>query len=101
MQRRLDALVAPTCGPVWLTDFINGDASGGSFTTPAAVAGYPHITVPCGFVHGLPCGLSFEAGAWSEGPLIGMAYAYEQASLQLRTPSYAKSLNPKAPPRAA
>ena len=92
-EHQLDALVAPTCGPAWLTDFINGDASGGSFTTPAAVAGYPHITVPCGFVHGLPVGLSFVAGAWAEGPLIAMAYAYEQASLQRRAPTYAKSRN--------
>ncbi|MEO7108740.1 MAG: amidase [Rhodoferax sp.] len=92
-EHQLDALVAPTCGPAWLTDFINGDASGASFTTPAAVAGYPHITVPCGYVHGLPCGLSFVAGAWAEGPLIAMAYAYEQASLQRRAPTYAKSLN--------
>jgi amidase len=97
-EHRLDALVAPTCGPAWLTDFINGDASGSSFTAPAAVAGYPHITVPCGQVHGLPCGLSFVAGAWAEGPLIAMAYAYEQASLQRRAPTYAKSLNPEAAP---
>ncbi len=92
-EHQLDALVAPTCGPAWLTDFINGDASGGSFTTPAAVAGYPHITVPCGFVQGLPVGLSFVASAWAEGPLIAMAYAYEQASLQRRAPTYAKSRN--------
>ena len=102
-EHRLDALVAPTCGPAWLTDFINGDASGGSFTSPAAVAGYPHITVPCGFVQGLPCGLSFVAGAWAEGPLIAMAYAYEQASLQRKAPTYAKSVNLRAttPLRAA
>lgn len=96
-QHQLDALVAPTCGPAWLTDLINGDASGGSFTSPAAVAGYPHITVPCGAVHGLPIGLSFVGTAWSEGPLIAMAYAYEQASLQRRAPQYAKSRNPKPP----
>jgi amidase len=95
-ENRLDALVAPTCGPAWLTDFTNGDASGGSFTSPAAVAGYPHITVPCGLVNGLPCGLSFVGGAWSEGPLIAMAFTYEQASLQRRAPTYAKSLNLKA-----
>jgi amidase len=101
-EHRLDALVAPTCGPAWLTDFINGDASGGSFTSPAAVAGYPHITVPCGFVQGLPCGLSFVAGVWAEGPLIAMAYAYEQASPQRKAPGYAKSVNLRAatPPRA-
>jgi amidase len=96
VEHRLDALVAPTCGPAWLTDFTNGDASGGSFTSSAAVAGYPHITVPCGLVHGLPCGLSFVGSAWSEGPLIAMAFDYEQASLQRRTPTYAKSLNQKA-----
>ena len=102
-EHRLDALVAPTCGPAWLTDFINGDAPGGSFTSPAAVAGYPHITVPCGFVQGLPCGLSFVAGAWAEGPLIAMAYAYEQASPQRKAPGYAKSVNllrAATPPRA-
>jgi amidase len=90
-EHQLDALVAPTCGPAWLTDFINGDAAGSSFMSPASVAGYPHITVPCGFVYGLPCGISFVAGAWSEGPLIAMAYAYEQASQQRRAPTYAKS----------
>ena len=94
-QHQLDALVAPTGGPAWLTDLINGDAPGGSFTSPAAVAGYPHITVPCGAAHGLPVGLSFVGAAWSEGPLIAMAYAYEQASLQRRAPTYAKSRNPK------
>lgn len=98
-EHRLDALVAPTGGPAWLTDFINGDASGGSFTSPAAVAGYPHITVPCGFVQGLPCGLSFVAGAWSEGPLIAMAYAYEQANPQRKAPGYAKSVNLRATSR--
>ena len=96
-QHQLDALVAPTGGPAWLTDLINGDASGGSFTSPAAVAGYPHITVPCGAVNGLPIGLSFVGGAWTEGPLIAMAYAYEQASRQRRPPTYAKSLNPTPP----
>jgi amidase len=96
-EHQLDALVAPTCGPAWLTDLINGDASGGSFTSPAAVAGYPHITVPCGFVHGLPCGMSFVAGAWTEGKLIAMAYAYEQASKKRRAPTYAKSVNQNAP----
>lgn len=94
-EHQLDALVAPTGGPAWLTDVINGDAPGSSFTSPAAVAGYPHITVPCGMVHGLPIGLSFVGTAWSEGPLVGMAYAYEQASLQRRPPTYAKSLNPR------
>ncbi|HXM45832.1 MAG TPA: amidase, partial [Bryobacteraceae bacterium] len=63
---RLDALVAPTGGPAWCTDLINGDHDPGGSSTPAAVAGYPHITVPAGFYRGLPIGLSFFASAWSE-----------------------------------
>ncbi len=98
-EHRLDALVAPTGGPAWLTDFINGDAYGASFTSAAAVAGYPHITVPCGFVEGLPVGLSFVAGAWAESALFAMAYAYEQASLQRRPPTYARSVNLRPPSR--
>ena len=94
-QHRLDALVAPTGGTPWLTDLINGDAPGPSFTTPAAVAGYPHITLPCGFVWGLPVGLSFVGTAWTDGALLAMAYAYEQASLQRQPPRYAKTLNPR------
>ncbi len=94
-EQRLDALVAPTGELAWLTDFIRGDASGNSFTTPAAVAGYPHITVPAGFVHGLPCGLSFVGRAWSEPALIAMAYAYEQASKRRQAPGYMRSANPK------
>jgi amidase len=83
---KLDAIVAPTQGPASLIDLVNGDPSGGgSFTSPAAVAGYPHITVPAGFVFGLPVGISFVAGAWSEPTLIRLAYAYEQAS-QVRKP---------------
>jgi amidase len=92
-EHRLDALLAPTGGPAWLTDFINGDSYGSSFCSPAAVAGYPHITVPCGTVHGLPCGMSFVAGAWAEGPLIAMAYAYEQASKRRLPPTFPESVN--------
>ena len=84
-ENQLDALVAPTGELAWLTDFIHGDSSGNSFTTPAAVAGYPHITVPMGSVHGLPVGLSFVAGAWTEARLLGYAYAFEQAT-QARVP---------------
>ena len=94
-EHKLDALVAPTGGTAWLTDFINGDAYGSSFTSAAAVAGYPHITVPAGLVRGLPVGLSFVGTAWTESALIGMAYAYEQASLQRRPPTYVKSVNMK------
>lgn len=93
VEHRLDALVAPTGGLAWLTDFIKGDAESGSFTSQAAVSGYPHLTVPAGFVHGLPCGISFVGGAWSEAELIAMAYAYEQASMNRRPPSFSKSVN--------
>ena len=94
-EEKLDALVAPTGGVAWLTDYINGDHYGGSFSSPAAVAGYPHITVPAGFTRGLPVGISFVGTAWSEASLIGMAYAYEQASQRRRAPGYAASINIK------
>jgi amidase len=89
---RLDALVAPTGGPAWLTDHVNGD--GGMATAPApstiaAVAGYPHITVPMGYVRGLPVGISFFGRAWSEPRLIRIAYAYEQATRHRRPPTFA------------
>ena len=92
-EHRLDALVAPTGGPAWLTDFINGDHFGGSFSSPAAVAGYPHITVPAGQVHGLPVGLSFVGAAYSEAALIRMAYSYEQATLHRRAPQFNASVS--------
>lgn len=91
-KHRLDALVAPTGGPAWLTDFVNGDHYGGSFSTPAAVAGYPHLTAPAGFVSGLPVGLSFVGPAWSEPLLIGLGHAYEQASRMRRPPSFGRSV---------
>ncbi|MEO6408668.1 MAG: amidase [Burkholderiaceae bacterium] len=90
-EYRLDALVAPTGGPAWLTDVVNGDSSGASFSAPAAVAGYPHLTVPAGFVSGLPVGLSFVGPAYSEGVLIGLGYAFEQATRARRAPSFAKT----------
>jgi amidase len=90
-EHKLDALVAPSGSPAWLTDFVRGDFSGDSFTSPAAVAGYPHITVPAGFVHGLPCGISFVGTAWSEPQLFAMAYAFEQASRARRAPTFAPS----------
>lgn len=92
-ENNLDALVAPTGTPAWMTDFVRGDAAGGSFTSPAAVAGYPHVTVPAGFVHGLPCGISFVGTAWSEPKLIALAYAFEQATKYRRPPAYAKTIN--------
>ena len=92
LAERLDALVAPTNGPAWLTDFINGDNSGDGFSQAAAVAGYPHVTVPAGQVAGLPVGISFVGRAWQEGPLIRLAYAFEQATLHRRAPTYPASV---------
>jgi amidase len=92
-EERLDALVAPTGGVAWLTDYINGDHYGGSFSSPAAVAGYPHVTVPAGQVHGLPVGISFVGTAWSDAALVGMAYAYEQASKRRKAPTFPASVN--------
>jgi amidase len=94
-EHKLDALVAPTGGPAWVTDYINGDHYGGSFSSPAAVAGYPHITVPAGYTRGLPVGISFVGGAYSEATLIAMAYAYEQATLHRRAPTFPATVNIK------
>ncbi|HPW56538.1 MAG: amidase [Thermoanaerobaculaceae bacterium] len=85
-KHRLDALVAPTGGPAWTIDLVNGDHYLGSFSQPAAVAGYPHVTVPAGFAFGLPVGLSFVGRAWSEPLLIKLAFAFEQATRHRRPP---------------
>ena len=92
---RLDALVAPTGSPAWPTDLVNGDHFLGASSTPAAVAGYPSITVPAGFAFGLPVGMSFIGRPWSEAKLIGFAYAYEQATKHRRPPTFAASANMK------
>jgi amidase len=84
---KLDALIAPTTGPAWTTDLVNGDHyTGGNAAQSAAVAGYPHITVPAGFIKGLPVGVSFVGTAWTEPTLIRLAYAYEQATKLRRPP---------------
>jgi amidase len=82
---QLDALVAPTAGPAWLTDLVGGDHPAGISSSAAAVAGYPSVTVPAGLVFGLPVGISFFGRAWSEPTLLRLAYAYEQAT-RFRTP---------------
>jgi len=85
---RLDALIAPTGSPAWTTDLINGDHFLGASSTPAAVAGYPSITVPAGSAFGLPVGVSFIGRAWSEPLLIKIAFAYEQATRHRRPPTF-------------
>jgi amidase len=87
-KHRLDALVAPTAGPAWCTDLINGDHAPGGSSTPAAVAGYPNINVPAGYAFGLPVGISFFGAANSEPLLIKLAYAFEQATRHRRAPQF-------------
>ncbi|HEX3561059.1 MAG TPA: amidase [Pyrinomonadaceae bacterium] len=85
-KNNLDAVIAPTGGPAWTTDLLNGDHFTGGSSTPAAVAGYPNIQVPAGYVYGLPVGISFYGRAFTEGKLIRLAYAYEQATRHRRAP---------------
>src|SRR2546430_9157725 len=86
-EHQLDALIAPTGGPPSLIDLVNGDpGGGGSFSSPAAVAGDPHVTVPMGYVAGLPVGLSFVGRPWSEAALIKVAFAFAQAADARRPP---------------
>lgn len=84
----VDALMAPTNGPAWNIDLVNGDHYGGGSSQPAAVSGYPNITVPAGFVHSLPIGVSFFAEAFSEEKLIQLAYSYEQNTMHRRAPEF-------------
>jgi amidase len=89
---RLDAIVAPTGGPSWTTDLVNGDHFTGGSSSPAAVAGYPAISVPAGFIHGLPVGISFFGAAYSEPTMIKLAFAYEQATKHRRAPGFSPTL---------
>jgi amidase len=89
---QLDAIIAPTSGPAHRTDLVWGDRDTGGCTTPAAVAGYPHITVPMGMVDGLPVGISFFGRAWSEPKLLGLAFAFEKISNARKPPRFLPSI---------
>lgn len=93
-KHKLDALVALTQSPAWPIDLINGDswAAGFSSSTPAAVAGYPNVTVPAGLVHGLPMGVSFFAGAWQDAKVLALAHAFERAQSARRPPRFIPSI---------
>ena len=86
----LDAIMAPTGGPAWKTDHVNGDAFQVGSSSPAAISGYPSITVPMGFIEELPVGISFFGKEWSEPVLIEIAYAYEYGTQHRKAPKFIK-----------
>ena len=90
--KNLDALIAPSYGPAWRTDVVDGDNASGSVASLPAVAGYPHLTVPMGYVRTMPVGLSFVGPAWSEATLLGLGAAYERATKMRHAPTYAESV---------
>jgi amidase len=92
-RQQLDAVVAPSGGPAGKTDPVYGDRDAGGSSSPAAVAGYPNITVPAGFVFGLPVGISFFGRAYSEPTLLKLAYGFEQATHVRRPPTFALSVD--------
>jgi amidase len=87
-EQQLDAIIAPTGGPAWKTDHVNGDAYHVGSSSPAAIAGYPNITVPMGFIDGLPVGISFFGRAWSEPLLLEIVSSYEAATKIRRPPEF-------------
>ena len=91
-EQRLDALIGPTGGPAWVTDLVNGDNYSVSSSSPAAISGYPNVTVPAGMVHGLPVGISFFGAPWSEPTLLRIAYAFEQATNHRAKPEFVRTL---------
>ena len=92
-KHHVDALVAPTAAPSWITDLIDGDHDTGGSSSPAAVAGYPNINVPAGFIFGMPVGISFFGRAWSEPKLIAIAFAFEQATHHRQPPKFLPTAN--------
>ena len=88
---QLDAVVSPTGGPAWTTDLVNGDHFTGGSSSPAAISGYPNITVPAGSVFGLPVGISFWGRAWSEPTLLRIAFSFEQATRHRVPPRFLRT----------
>lgn len=93
IDNKLDAIVSPSNGPASIVDPVNGGVSFGSPTTLPAVSGYPHLTVPAGNISGLPLGLSFIGPAWSEARLLGLGFAFEQATRARREPGFLPDLS--------
>ena len=91
-EHKLDAIIAPTGNPAWMTDHVNGDQATGFSSSPAAVSGYPAITVPMGLVEQLPVGITFFGRPWSEPTLLQLSYAYEQATKHRERPRFLPTL---------